>query len=95
MTRNILGQAAYQLVVMMALIFTGDKWIPEKSSPHYAQYEGQYGGFSQFSSYGNGHTYVISGRRFRPFSNVEEYKHTWTTVSQNTFRSGSERLDTF
>ncbi|XP_055388508.1 plasma membrane calcium-transporting ATPase 2-like [Condylostylus longicornis] len=94
MTRNILGQAAYQLAVMMVLIFTADSWIPEKSSPHYEQFEGAYGGFSQFSTHGDGHTYVTSGRRFTPFSNHEEYKRTWTinigpsrhyTVVFNTF----------
>lgn len=83
MTRNILGQAAYQLVVMMILIFTGDRWIPERSSPHYAQFEGEYGGFSEFSSYGGGNRFICSGRRFQPFTNTEEYKHTWSVVSIN------------
>lgn len=79
MTRNILGQAAYQLAVMMTLIFSGDRWLPELSSPGYAAHEGE-GGFSQFSKYNGGHSYVASGRRFKPFSNEEEYKHTWTVV---------------
>lgn len=83
MTRNILGQAAYQLVVMMVLIFTGERWLPERSSPHYAQYESVYEGFSQFSPYNGGHSYVASGRRFSPFSNNEEYKHTWAVVSES------------
>lgn len=80
MTRNILGQAAYQLFIMMVLIFTGDMWLPEFSSSHYAAFEGKWG-FSQFSPFNGGHSSVVSGRRFKPFSNIEEYKRTWTVVS--------------
>lgn len=83
MTRNILGQAAYQLVVMMILTFTGEMWLPERSSPRYAKFEGQFGGFSEFSPYNGGRSRVVSGRRFHPFSNVESYKHAWTIVSPN------------
>lgn len=80
MTRNILGQACYQLAVMMVLIFTGDRWIPETSYAPYKEHEGK-DGYTQFSSYGDGRSYVVSGRRFVPFSTVEEYKHSWEVVS--------------
>jgi hypothetical protein len=29
MMKHILGQAIYQFTVMMVLVFSGDKWIPE------------------------------------------------------------------
>lgn len=80
MMRNILGQATYQLAVMMSLIFAGDYWIPENSSATYAAYEDEYPDYSQFSPHGGGNRFVCSGRRFYPFSNTEQYKHTWSVM---------------
>lgn len=93
MTRNIIGQAVYQLLVICVLIFTGECWIPEHASRAYHRFEGQ-DGFSEFcTTCGNGAT-VTPGRRYRPFSQVEVYRRDWAitigpsrhyTVVFNTF----------
>lgn len=79
MMRNIIGQAVYQLTVILVLIFTGECWIPEHTSRAYSLFEGK-NAFHQFSqTCGNGST-VTAGRRFRPFSQVEVYRRAWTLV---------------
>lgn len=31
MTKHVLGQALYQFTIMMILVFTADKWVPEST----------------------------------------------------------------
>lgn len=90
MARNILGQAVYQLSVLMIQVFTGERWIPERRSG-YSDRGVLYPGFSEFSVYGN---FVTPGRAYRPFSSQEVYKKLWAreigpsrhyTVVFNTF----------
>eukprot|EP00922_Rhytidocystis_sp_ex-Travisia-forbesii_P059841 GHVS01088735.1.p1 GENE.GHVS01088735.1~~GHVS01088735.1.p1 ORF type:complete len:1263 (+),score=240.35 GHVS01088735.1:211-3999(+) len=80
MFRNIIGQAIYQLSVVITLVFAADLFIPETSwsyvSPELRMENPEFCEFSDCSSDGTG-TLMRSGRRFFPFSKDSDYKHQW------------------
>ncbi|OEH79990.1 calcium-translocating p-type pmca-type protein [Cyclospora cayetanensis] len=79
MFRNIIGQALYQLVVMFTLIFAGEKFIPEETWAHISdETRRQFPDFCEFSDCWTAKPHLMrSGRRFVPFSSVEDYKGSW------------------
>lgn len=95
MWRSILGHALYQLVVVFVIVFTGERWIPEESdavekivdrvnSNDVLDVMNKMGFTSVeqlvYSPYGDGRTYVISGRHFNPFSNHPVYNEILKSI---------------
>eukprot|EP01071_Lankesteria_metandrocarpae_P002134 Lankesteria_metandrocarpae@DN2101_c0_g1_i1.p1 len=95
MWRNILGQAVYQLSVLLPLLFAGERYIPETEWTYLTTEDrNEVHGFTEYSLYGTGTNRVRSGRHFHPFSNDEDYQANWDitigpsrhyTVLFNTF----------
>lgn len=85
MFRNIAVQAIYQLGVILTVIFSGECWLPETEFDYDKdRVDALYPGFTIFEQRcGNGRT-VRSGRRYKPFSDQEDYLPGWTIVSAFT-----------
>eukprot|EP00070_Physeter_catodon_P038303 XP_028345197.1 plasma membrane calcium-transporting ATPase 2-like [Physeter catodon] len=83
MFRNIVGQAVYQLAVMLLLIFAGDRFIPEVSWTFLtAEKRQKFPHFCEFSDCTRETmpptgSLIRSGRRYHPFSTEEDYLHKW------------------
>ena len=82
MIKHILGQALYQYIIVMFVVFTGDLWIPEYGldelddkgrSVRYNTPNGTYSLFTNASSYLLPDT-VRSGRMKIPLTNEPDYK---------------------
>ncbi|CEM28830.1 unnamed protein product [Vitrella brassicaformis CCMP3155] len=83
MWRNIMGHALYQFTVISVFVYLGDQFLPERT------YDGQYPGdgqfplaeyndFSPFSEYGDGESYVRSGRHMKlGWSDEKDYLKSW------------------
>eukprot|EP00922_Rhytidocystis_sp_ex-Travisia-forbesii_P001199 GHVS01001686.1.p1 GENE.GHVS01001686.1~~GHVS01001686.1.p1 ORF type:complete len:1246 (-),score=193.62 GHVS01001686.1:266-4003(-) len=80
MFRNIIGQAIYQLFVVLTLVFAADLFVPETSwmylSDELRLENPEFCEFSDCSPQGTG-TLMRSGRRYFPFSKESDYKHEW------------------
>lgn len=68
MKKHILGQAFYQLFVMILLIFTADKWVPESLPKEMIP------GFHDELKYYSKTGYIRSGRAYLLPSGQEDYK---------------------
>eukprot|EP00923_Selenidium_pygospionis_P000681 GHVN01001070.1.p1 GENE.GHVN01001070.1~~GHVN01001070.1.p1 ORF type:complete len:1202 (-),score=114.93 GHVN01001070.1:1704-5309(-) len=78
MWRNMIGHSCYQLIVTMTIIFTGDCWLPEKDWTYVTDdLIAANPGFSMYSQRCGREDFVRSGRRFKPFSQEEDYKGLW------------------
>ncbi|PHJ16591.1 calcium-translocating p-type pmca-type protein [Cystoisospora suis] len=83
MFRNIIGQAVYQLTVMLVLIFGADRFIPERPWTYLSvDRRERFPAFCEFSDC-NRETMpptggiLRSGRRYLPFTNEEDYFDRW------------------
>ncbi|OXB71750.1 UNVERIFIED_CONTAM: hypothetical protein H355_006193 [Colinus virginianus] len=80
MLASILSAACYQLVVILVLIFYGEKLLPETSWKFVSQQQRLKLHFCEFSDgvpeHCVGH-YMVSGRRYKLFSTEEDYKTEW------------------
>lgn len=77
MVCNIAMQILYQLAVLFSIIFSGECWLPEFGDEASLDVLLENPGYSRYSlRCGGGHT-VRSGRRYRLFSNQEDYKRSW------------------
>jgi len=68
MKKHIIGQALYQFIVILALIFTADSWIPEYLPQE--EIEGNSGELKYYSKSGH----MRSGRSYMVPSGEEDYK---------------------
>ncbi|PFH38470.1 calcium-translocating P-type ATPase, PMCA-type protein [Besnoitia besnoiti] len=84
MFRNIVGQAIYQLTVLLLLIFGAERFIPEEPWTYLSHgLRTRFPKFCEFSdctqvpdALPRG-TFIRSGRRYLPFSNREDYFNRW------------------
>eukprot|EP00922_Rhytidocystis_sp_ex-Travisia-forbesii_P001202 GHVS01001690.1.p1 GENE.GHVS01001690.1~~GHVS01001690.1.p1 ORF type:complete len:1084 (-),score=158.98 GHVS01001690.1:635-3787(-) len=80
MFRNIIGQAVYQLCVVLTLVFAADIFVPESSWSYVSDQQRidhpEFCEFSDCAADGTGTT-MRSGRRYFPFSKESDYKHDW------------------
>lgn len=75
MMKHILGQAVYQFTVMMVLVFSGDKWIPE-----YLPLEPMPGYPYELKYYSEGGKYVRSGRPFFIGEEADDYERFYDDI---------------
>jgi len=75
MMKHILGQAVYQFTVMMVLVFSGDKWIPE-----YLPLEPMPGYPEELKYYSDSGKYVRSGRPFFIGEEADDYERFYDDI---------------